>query len=109
MAHMEREPVRDIMTPEQVAAYLQLHPETVYRLIRRRELAASRIGRAYRIPRADVESYLVTHSTRPQVRKLLFDRALGYAERHNPAGDSGAILEELEQRDEERKHRRATP
>ncbi len=101
--------MRDIMTPEQVAEYLQLPPETVYRLIRRKKLAASRIGRAYRIPREDLETYLLTHSTRPQVRKALFDRALGYAERYNPGGDGDAFLEELEQLDEERKHRRTAP
>jgi excisionase family DNA binding protein len=104
---MER--MRDILTPEQVAAYLQLDTETVYRLIRRKELAASRVGRRYRIPRQDLDAFLLTHSTRPQVRKVLFDRALGYAERENPEGDSDDILEELERLDDEAKRRRPTP
>lgn len=103
---MERERVHEIMTPEQVATYLQLNPETVYRLIRRGDLAASRIGRFYRIPRADVDAYLAAHSTRPQVRQLLFDRALDYARRENPDGDSDAVLAQLEQLDAERVRRR---
>lgn len=31
----------EIMTPEQVAEYLQLNTDTVYRLIRQKQLAAS--------------------------------------------------------------------
>lgn len=49
------EPVRDIMTPEQVAEYLQLDRETIYRYIRSGKLAASRFGRAYRIAKFDVD------------------------------------------------------
>ena len=55
------------MTPEQVAQYLQLTTDTVYRLIRRKELAATKIGRHYRVPRADLESFLASHSTRKQI------------------------------------------
>jgi excisionase family DNA binding protein len=94
------------MTPEQVADYLQLDKETVYRLIRRKQLAATRIGRAYRIPREDLDAFLLANSTRPEVRKALFDRVLAYAERENPDGDSDEILEWLEQVDDERKQRR---
>ena len=61
--------LRDVMTPEQVADYLQLDKETVYRLIRDRKLAATRIGRAYRIPREDLDTFLMANSTRPEVRK----------------------------------------
>jgi excisionase family DNA binding protein len=104
---MEREPMRDIMTPEQVADYLQLDTETVYRLIRRKELAASRIGRAYRIPRHDLETFLLTHSTRPHVRAALFARVLDIAAR-NPGVNSDDLLEELEREDEERKRQRAS-
>lgn len=97
--------MREIMTPEQVAEYLQLNTDTVYRLIRNQQLAASKIGRAYRIPKEDVEAFLLSHSTRPQVRQALFDRVLSIAER-NPGVDSDAVLEELEAMDEERKVQR---
>lgn len=98
--------LRDVMTPEQVADYLQLDKDTIYRLIRDRKLAATRIGRAYRIPRQDLETFLSANSTRPEVRDALFARALSYAERENPGVDSDAILDELEQLDDERKKRR---
>lgn len=57
------------MTPEQVAQYLQLDKESVYRLIRDKRLAATRIGRAYRIPRRDLETFLMVNSTRSEVRR----------------------------------------
>lgn len=94
--------MREIMTPEQVAEYLQLNTDTVYRLIRQNQLAASQIGRTYRIPKEDLESFLLAHSTRPQVRKALFDRVMSIA-RANPSLSSDEVLEELEQLDVERK------
>ena len=45
----------DLMTPAQVAAYLQLHKLTIYKYIREGRLPAARIGRSLRILRADVE------------------------------------------------------
>ena len=104
---MEKEPLRDLMTPEQVAEYLQMDTETVYRLIKRKELAASRDGQTYCISREDLEAFLLANSTHPQVRQALFNLALGYAERENPEGDGDAFLEELERLDEER--RRTSP
>lgn len=67
------------MTPEQVADYLQLRVETVYRYIREGKLAASRLGRSYRIPRENVDLFLLETSTRPDVRYALFSRVLGIA------------------------------
>lgn len=99
--------MRDIMTPEQVADYLQLNTDTVYRLIRQNRLAASQIGRTYRIPKEDVEAFLLAHSNRPQVRKALFKRVMSIGAQ-NPALDSDDVLEELEQIDRERKAQRQT-
>lgn len=90
--------MREIMTPEQVADYLQLTTDTVYRLIRRKQLAAARIGRTYRIPREDVEAFVLAHSTREEVRQALFRRVLQIGER-NPAADGDRLLEQLEQQD----------
>jgi excisionase family DNA binding protein len=97
--------MREIMTPEQVADYLQLNTDTVYRLIRERKLAASQIGRTYRIPRQDLESFLIFNSTRPAVREALFRRFMKIGER-NPDLDSDELLEELEQDGEARKAER---
>lgn len=55
--------MREIMTPPQVAEYLQLTPETVYRYIREGKLVASRLGRQYRVPRESVEMLLEATST----------------------------------------------
>lgn len=64
--------MRDIMTPPQVAEYLQLTPETVYRYIREGKLVASRLGRQYRIPRESVEMLLLATSTAGNARLRSF-------------------------------------
>jgi excisionase family DNA binding protein len=102
--------VREIMTPEQVADYLQLNTDTVYRLIRGRQLAAAKIGRTYRIPKEDVEAFLLAHSTRPQVRDALIRRVAEIGERNAaryPELTSDQILEELEAIDAERRQPQA--
>jgi excisionase family DNA binding protein len=62
---MERQ--REIMTPEQAADYLQVNRETVYRYIRDGRLAASRLGRAYRIPRKSLDLPLWSTRTRDDI------------------------------------------
>ena len=57
----------EIMTPDQVADYLQVDRETVYRYIRSGKLNASRLGRSYRIPRESIELLLLATSTRPDI------------------------------------------
>ena len=98
--------MREIMTPEQVAGYLQLNKDTVYRLIRQGRLAATRIGRTYRIPREDLEEFLVANSSRTEVRQALFRRVLEIGERR-PDLDSDAALSELERDDEDRRQHKA--
>ncbi|MDR5695686.1 MAG: helix-turn-helix domain-containing protein [Armatimonadota bacterium] len=55
-----RDPYPEIMTVEQVAAYLQLSKMTVYKFIREGKLPAAKIGKSYRIRRSDVEAFLET-------------------------------------------------
>ncbi len=103
--------MREVMTPEQVAEYLQLNTDTVYRLIRGKQLAASKIGRAYRIPKEDVEAFLLSRSSRPQVREALFKRVEEIGQRNAeryPTLSSDQVLEELEALDEQRRQPRAT-
>ena len=57
----------DIFTPEQAAAYLQIDRETVYRYIRNGKLVASKLGRAYRIPKRSIELLLWATRTRPEI------------------------------------------
>jgi len=94
--------MREIMTPEQVAEYLQMNTDTVYRFIRERKLAAGRIGRSYRVPKEDLEAFLLANSTREEVRQALFRKVKELGAR-NPDLNSDALLEELEQRDERRR------
>ena len=64
--------MREIMTPPQVAEYLQLTPETVYRYIREGKLVASRLGRQYRVPKESVEMLLEATSTARNARLRSF-------------------------------------
>ncbi len=72
----------EVMTPEQVAAYLQVNTATVYRYIRDRKLEASRLGRRYRITREAVDRFLRASSNAPEVREALFRRVSQIAERN---------------------------
>ena len=61
------EQVREVLTPEQAAEYLQIDRETIYRYIRQGKLVASKLGRAYRIPRRSIDLLLWTTRTRPDI------------------------------------------
>ncbi len=50
----------DLLTVDEVAEYLRIKATTVRDLIKRGELPAARVGRVYRIKRADVEKLLDT-------------------------------------------------
>ncbi len=47
-----------ILTPDQVAQTLQVHPFTVLKFIKQGKLKASKLGRVYRIRQSDVEHFL---------------------------------------------------
>ena len=59
--------IRDVMTPDQAAEYLQVNRETIYRYIREGKLVASRLGRTYRVPRRSLELLLWATRTRPEL------------------------------------------
>jgi excisionase family DNA binding protein len=65
----------EVMTPAQVALYLQVHKLTVYRYVRDRQLPAVRLGRSLRILKADVDEFLRLHRvggrSRGTTRKVL--------------------------------------
>ncbi|HNT06021.1 MAG TPA: helix-turn-helix domain-containing protein [Anaerolineae bacterium] len=54
---------KPILTPDEVAKYLRLAPDTVYRYIRQGKLVASRMGRQYRVTRESVAQFLVESET----------------------------------------------
>mgnify|MGYP001039080493 CR=1 FL=1 len=66
---------KDVLTPQEVAEYLQLAPETVYRYIREGKLVASKLGRQYRIPKENVEFFLLATSTAGEARLRTFSGA----------------------------------
>jgi DNA (cytosine-5)-methyltransferase 1 len=55
--------VSELLTILQAANYLQLSDKTVRRLIKARQLEASKVGdRVWRIKLSDIENYLKTHT-----------------------------------------------
>ncbi|MFA5828972.1 MAG: helix-turn-helix domain-containing protein [Candidatus Gracilibacteria bacterium] len=48
----------NILTPDQVAQKLQMHPFTVLKFIKQGKLKASKLGRVYRIRESDVSRFL---------------------------------------------------
>ncbi len=66
---------------------------------------AAQIGRSYRVPKEDLEAFILANSTGPDVREALFPRVKEIVER-NPKLSGDEMLEDLEQRDRERQSKR---
>ena len=47
----------EILKPTEVAEFLCIHKNTVYKLIKRSDLPAFRVGKSWRISRQDLSSY----------------------------------------------------
>lgn len=54
-------PANEVLTVDEVARYLRVHPMTVQRWCRTGELPAAKIGRAYRIKRGDLDRWWAEH------------------------------------------------
>lgn len=50
--------MEEILTAEQVAKLLQVHPFTVLKFIKQKKLKAMKLGRMYRIRQSDVDAFL---------------------------------------------------
>ena len=48
----------DFMTVPELAEYLQVHPVTIYRLMKRKQIHPLRVGKKLRFPREAVEQWL---------------------------------------------------
>lgn len=59
----------EVLTVDEVARYLRVHPMTVQRWCRSGSLPAAKVGRAYRIKKADLDRWWEQHSRQ--------DRTLG--------------------------------
>ena len=49
----------EIMTIQQAAEYLQVCDKTIRRLISRKELSDSKIGRSWRVKKSNIDEYLL--------------------------------------------------
>jgi excisionase family DNA binding protein len=63
---------QEILTIEQVAEYLQLHPQVVYRHVRAGTLPASRIGRTIRFKKSVLDAFLERDAWEAAGRFLAF-------------------------------------
>jgi excisionase family DNA binding protein len=61
----------EIMTVEQVAAMLSVHPSTVYRLLKKHEIPAFKLGSDWRFSRERLERWIMElHESKPVSNKL---------------------------------------
>jgi excisionase family DNA binding protein len=60
----DREASEPLLTVNEVAQAMRVSNMTVYRLIKSGQLAAIRVGKNYRIRRADLERYLTERAVR---------------------------------------------
>lgn len=63
-AHLDRllAPYPEMLTVEEVAAVLRVHPRSIQRWAHAGRFATVRVGRSYRIPRADVLRWMLAAS-----------------------------------------------
>mgnify|MGYP005843380115 CR=1 FL=1 len=57
---------REVFSPEEAAAYLRVHPQTVYKLLRSGELPGRKVGQLWRIPKQSLTAYLEGPATSHQ-------------------------------------------
>ena len=89
-----KEQMSEMFTPEQVAEYLQVNRETVYRYIRDGKLVASKLGRTYRVPKRSVELLLWATRTREDVtlREYTGEEIADFIERDQLDEEAQAIV-----------------
>jgi len=61
--------MQEVMTVKELADYLRVHPTTVYRLLRTRQLPGFRIGSEWRFNRAAIEQWQQEAEHAPSVKK----------------------------------------
>jgi excisionase family DNA binding protein len=77
--------VPEVMTVEQLAEYLQMHPQVLYRHIKRGNIPASRIGKTLRFKRSVVDRWL----ERTAWRSVTAEGGAGSSEPGGPAEAEG--------------------
>jgi excisionase family DNA binding protein len=56
---------RKFLTPDEVAQQLRVQPDVIRRLLRRRELPAIRVGRAWRVEETEFQRWISRRLVRP--------------------------------------------
>jgi excisionase family DNA binding protein len=49
------------LTAEEAAQYIKVHPRTIHKLVKRKQLPAFLIGRALRFRKSDINAYMEHH------------------------------------------------
>jgi PTS system nitrogen regulatory IIA component len=80
----------DLLTAKQLAEYLQLSPRSIYRLLERGDVPATKIGGQWRFRKADVDQWIDLNATKlpEELNPLTASSASGYP-------DPGELLEEV--------------
>lgn len=60
----------EVLRLTEVAEYLRVHPSTIYRLLRRKELPAFKVGSDWRFNRASIDQWRSDAETLPQNQVL---------------------------------------
>jgi excisionase family DNA binding protein len=59
MQQRTERPAQDVLTLDEVAAYLRVHTSTIYRLLKRKELPAFKVGSDWRFTRESVDHWML--------------------------------------------------
>ncbi len=68
--------MEEILTAEEVAAYIKIPVSSVYARARRGEIPAIRIGRLYRFRKAGIDRWLEGQMTQPEEPSRIVDQIL---------------------------------
>ena len=85
----QRDPMPDLLTAKQLAEYLQVSPRSIYRLLQRGGVPATKVGGQWRFRKADVDQWIDLNATTlpEELSPLNPNSASGYP-------DPGDLLEE---------------
>ena len=62
----DRHRLAHMMTVRELAAYLRVHPSTIYKLLHRRELPGFRIASEWRFNSATIDQWLLGRNVEPR-------------------------------------------
>jgi putative molybdopterin biosynthesis protein len=60
----KKEQPSEWLTTKEVARFLQLNPRTIQKMVKQKQLPASRIGRALRIRKSDIDAFMNEHQVK---------------------------------------------